>query len=439
MDFNILIVEDDSIAQLTLSEMLKDMGYKNIEVASDKNEAIRILRSSNTHLVLLDVFIHGNRDGIEIAKQINNLYNLPILYLTGSSDPVTYNAIAETTHLGILEKPYDYDLIKSEIGKIRIKCNASNENSPIVQKQVENGLIKTLFSNTMIGYCLLDRDFNIRKVNSEMVKLLGVGVSEIEGVNLSKFSTKLSQIPDSFPNEQLSLTFEDEFSIEGRDVINVKVTIQHFNDDFNRSAYLLSVISIEQQKEDQAAIAKLVKQNENLVHELHHRLKNNLNLISGVLYLKEKKYHANESADYLLNLKRLRFKIDLIAHIQQKFLQNNSNNYLRSKELFKSMLDFLKQRLSTSFSFQLAYTIEEFYINYDNTIPFSIELFTSLFRSVSNESDMSSEKGILITLQIDNTSKILSYTLKDTNSGIDYSEPDYRISQQYSGKLENNS
>ena len=114
-DINILIVEDDAIAQMTLSRILQDMSYLNIQVSSDATTALKVLGEQAVDLLITDIFIKGSLTGIDLVREVNKLYDIPIIYLTASADPKNLELISQTRHNAVLEKPYDYDSIKSAL------------------------------------------------------------------------------------------------------------------------------------------------------------------------------------------------------------------------------------------------------------------------------------------------------------------------------------
>ncbi len=116
--FNVLIVEDDAIAQMTLKSMLSEMGFKEVFVSSSKKEALTIIENGKIDIALLDVFIDDSRVGIELALEINEMSDVPILFLTGSSDSETAEGIGRSRNFGVLEKPYDYDSIEKRLAQI---------------------------------------------------------------------------------------------------------------------------------------------------------------------------------------------------------------------------------------------------------------------------------------------------------------------------------
>ncbi|MEL7144871.1 MAG: response regulator [Bacteroidota bacterium] len=113
---SIVIVEDDVIAQMTLQHMLSDMGFQDVQCFSDEASFIKTLQDGNLpDLILMDVYIKGMRQGISITQSIQADYNIPIIFITASSDPETLRQLENVKHHGVLHKPYEYERILESI------------------------------------------------------------------------------------------------------------------------------------------------------------------------------------------------------------------------------------------------------------------------------------------------------------------------------------
>lgn len=102
----ILIVEDEIIIAEGLQRKLKTMGYDVPVIVSSGEETIKIIKENNPDLVLMDIVIHGKMDGIETAKQIHSLFDIPVVYLTAFADEKTLERAKITEPFGYLIKPY---------------------------------------------------------------------------------------------------------------------------------------------------------------------------------------------------------------------------------------------------------------------------------------------------------------------------------------------
>jgi len=102
----VLIVEDEGIQAMALEETLERNGYQVVGIADHGIEAVEMLQHYVVDLVILDVNIKGNWDGIETARQIQSVKKTPFIYLTAYMDSVTHQRAEETGPLAYLSKPY---------------------------------------------------------------------------------------------------------------------------------------------------------------------------------------------------------------------------------------------------------------------------------------------------------------------------------------------
>lgn len=103
---SILIIEDEVMIAEDLAETCLSFGYEVIEPAYSPGDALGKLKKENIDLVLLDINLESDIDGIEIAQYINDHLNLPFIYLTSYSDPETLSAARETKPMAYITKPF---------------------------------------------------------------------------------------------------------------------------------------------------------------------------------------------------------------------------------------------------------------------------------------------------------------------------------------------
>ena len=85
----ILIVEDDYIVVMDLRDRLQSLGYAIVAVASYGEEAIEKAAETRPDLVLMDIRLKGDMDGIEAAAEIRARFDIPVVYLTAYVDEAT--------------------------------------------------------------------------------------------------------------------------------------------------------------------------------------------------------------------------------------------------------------------------------------------------------------------------------------------------------------
>ncbi|AXV39132.1 response regulator [Methanobacterium sp. BAmetb5] len=115
MSVKILVVEDERILALSLKKKLEKLGFTVTGTVSTGEEAMESAQQEQPELVLMDIVLKGEMDGIETAKLLISLYNIPIIYLTAYADDETINRAAKTYPYGYIMKPYKDREIKANI------------------------------------------------------------------------------------------------------------------------------------------------------------------------------------------------------------------------------------------------------------------------------------------------------------------------------------
>jgi PAS domain S-box-containing protein len=103
----ILVVEDEGIVATAIKNELEQFGYYVPDIASSADEAIEMAFRRKPDLVLMDIHLAGEKDGIEAAHEINAYCGIPIVYLSAFADPETVARAGETEAFGYLVKPYE--------------------------------------------------------------------------------------------------------------------------------------------------------------------------------------------------------------------------------------------------------------------------------------------------------------------------------------------
>jgi len=114
-NIKILIIEDEPLIARDLKRICVNLGYQVIGIAYQSSQALDMLHTRSYDLVLMDISLNGNQDGIEIGEIIRNKYNKPFIYVTSFADNNTLNRAKETTPNGYVVKPFDEKDIYSSI------------------------------------------------------------------------------------------------------------------------------------------------------------------------------------------------------------------------------------------------------------------------------------------------------------------------------------
>ncbi len=111
----ILIVEDEAIVALSIQKKLESLGYIVLAVISSGAEALQKAAKTSPDLVLMDITLVGDMDGIETARHIRDRFNIPVVYLTAHNDDNTLQRARLTEPLGYLLKPFNIEELHTTI------------------------------------------------------------------------------------------------------------------------------------------------------------------------------------------------------------------------------------------------------------------------------------------------------------------------------------
>jgi two-component system, response regulator PdtaR len=101
----ILIVEDEFIAAMCLQEELLKRGYEVSELVSSGEEAIKRAEVDKFDVVIMDIHLLGELNGMEAGEQIFARFGTPIVYVTGYSDKRIFDRIKHTQPIACIVKP----------------------------------------------------------------------------------------------------------------------------------------------------------------------------------------------------------------------------------------------------------------------------------------------------------------------------------------------
>ena len=124
---DILIVEDDFSSGEILQKILEKYNYHVTGIVDTGEEAIKWVRKSRPDLILMDITLKGELDGIQAAEIIHNEMEIPVIYITGWSDDSVFNRAKKTMPLGYILKPFNSYMIKSSIDLALYKFHADDK------------------------------------------------------------------------------------------------------------------------------------------------------------------------------------------------------------------------------------------------------------------------------------------------------------------------
>lgn len=111
----ILVIEDELIIAEDMRMMLENLGYEVVGTALDYSEAIELLDSTEPDIVLTDIALGGAKDGVDLAREIRDNYQLPFVFVTSHADRATLDRAKSVKPNGYLVKPFEADDLYTSI------------------------------------------------------------------------------------------------------------------------------------------------------------------------------------------------------------------------------------------------------------------------------------------------------------------------------------
>ena len=136
MNERILVVEDEAITALDLKYSLEELGYEVIDTVDTGQDAIDTAAEKVPDVVLMDIKLKGDMEGIEAAEVISEL-RIPIIYLTANTDTDTFEKSNVKGSYGFVSKPYDINkldkTLKITINRAKLEEDKLNDASGFTQ------------------------------------------------------------------------------------------------------------------------------------------------------------------------------------------------------------------------------------------------------------------------------------------------------------------
>ncbi len=178
MSIQVVIVEDERLVAQDIAQILRDEGYIVCAIASDGETAIKKILEFSPDLVLLDIRIKGEIDGIDVAKFVQSYCDIPIVYLSAFSDAETLKRAQLTNPMGYVIKPFRSEQLLTTI-TIALTTHSSK------QEKNQESLIKSKFLsiirdelrnplNAILGFSECLKEEMLGSVNVEQVEALQV-------------------------------------------------------------------------------------------------------------------------------------------------------------------------------------------------------------------------------------------------------------------------
>ncbi len=190
MKKNIIIVEDDNTSAALIKKHLESLGYSIPSVITTGEEAIEKIRNINPDLILMDITLEGKMDGIDTATYLNEVLNIPVVYITSSSDTPTMDRAKESNPFGYIIKPIDKRELKATIELAMMRYDME-----LKLKESEEKL-RTILNSIGDAVLVLNNNDDIVYANPVTEKITGWTMDEILKKNMKEVFKVEYSIPD---------------------------------------------------------------------------------------------------------------------------------------------------------------------------------------------------------------------------------------------------
>ncbi len=173
MKKKVLIVEDERIIAEDIKSSLISYKYDVTGVVTNGLTALESIRNNQPDLVLMDIKLEGDLDGIETAHLISDKYNLPIVYLTANADDPTLERAKDTKPYGYIVKPYEDNDLNASLQIAFAKYEADRA---LFRSEAN---FKKLIEENSSGIAVVDQDDRILFINNAFQKFFDKSEAEL--------------------------------------------------------------------------------------------------------------------------------------------------------------------------------------------------------------------------------------------------------------------
>jgi CheY-like chemotaxis protein len=114
----VLIVEDEALLAMMLEDMVRDAGHDVVGVASDGAGAEGLARAEHPDVILMDINIRGDLDGVETARRLKGAVESRVIFMTAYTDKANRARMQTIDPVAVLSKPYDERLLTETLQRV---------------------------------------------------------------------------------------------------------------------------------------------------------------------------------------------------------------------------------------------------------------------------------------------------------------------------------
>jgi diguanylate cyclase (GGDEF)-like protein/PAS domain S-box-containing protein len=216
----ILVVEDEAIIAYNLQRILSSFGYKVPETVESGPQAIKAAETLQPDLVLMDIQLRGEMDGIEAARQIRARSDLPVVYLTAYAEDTRLMQARQTTPYGYLVKPVqDRELHATiEMALYKHQFDLKLKESEMAYRELYHNTPAMLHTVNHQGIILQVSDFWLTALGYSREEVIGHDLIEFIAPTSRKYITEV--VNPEFARTGVACDIDCEFLRKDGEVIH---------------------------------------------------------------------------------------------------------------------------------------------------------------------------------------------------------------------------
>jgi len=318
-------------------QYLRDLGYENAVTVDNGRDALKTIQSSTVDLVFLDIRIRGEMDGVDTAQQIQKENSdLPLIFLTASTDRLSIQRAMDCQPYSIIHKPYDLATLRESIsGALNYKTYHDKVNELNSQHMLDQ-----ILETADVGICVTNDQGRFVKVNKAYCAIYGYSEQELIGKlftivlteNIHKYAENLHR--EYLAGETEESNGEWQAIDKQGNSKDVYVTAGRMITEDGQRYKITTVTDVTERKQDVRKLTEALDEKNAYAREIHHRVKNNINIISGLLYLQAEKTKDRPFVYDLFHESISRIKSLSLIHEQlyrgDNYTSINLKEYVRS-------------------------------------------------------------------------------------------------------------
>jgi len=203
----ILIIEDDSISALRIKNSLEFAGYEVIGIASNSSLAINFIKLGKIDVIISDIQIKGELNGIETVELIHKTNKIPTIFLTAYHDDATLEEVSKVDFTGYIVKPYLEEQLLREVKLVSLRYRL-NQTDAIIE------LGNHYYFNTddQNLYCC-DKLIDLTKQELALIQILIQNVGEVVSMEVVELVLWYDKVVSE--NSRRQLLFRLKSKVQG--------------------------------------------------------------------------------------------------------------------------------------------------------------------------------------------------------------------------------